>query len=275
MTTDKNFDLAVVIPTFNRKEITLGCVKRLLASSIRTAIFVVDSGSTDGTVEAVAAVSGVRLLNAGPDAWWSEAVNLGIRSALNQGFKAILLMNDDIDFEVSLIEKLVDKHNEFPTALITPLQLTPSGPFLGLKYVGVMRRPELITTVSTDANVDSSNGCCLLVPSEVFKAVGLIDDKKCPHLYGDNEFQLRAGQRGYFTLGCPTISIRQLDATDHYSRVRAYSMFYFKGSPLKTSAYWRFGSTLFGGWYLFLPLGLFYHYGYLKSILRTIWRSPF
>jgi GT2 family glycosyltransferase len=243
-----------------------------MASNTGIAIFVIDSGSTDGTVGAIADIPGVRLLDAGKDAWWSEAVNLGIKLALSEEFQAILLMNDDIDFEVNLVEQMVAKHNQFPHAIITPLQLTPSGPFLGARYLGPLRQPELIRYASTDITVESSNGCCLLVPREAFSSVGLIDEKNCPHLYGDNEFQLRAAQAGYSTLGCPSLTIRQLEATDHYSRVRTRTMFRFKGSPLKITAYWQFGSTLFRGWHLFLIFGVYYHFGYLKGVLRTILR---
>ncbi len=264
------FELAIVIPTFNRKELTLSCIRKLRASSICYKIFVSDSSSSDGTQEAVSSEENICLQHAGSDAWWSEAINLGIQSALDEGFTCILILNDDIEFEQDLVSRLLEKHYEYPDSIISPIQESPTGTFLGIRYIGMIKKMHLINYSANDIVVDTTNGCCLLVPCKIFKSVGLIDSKNCPHQYGDTEFQLRVKHAGFSIIGCPSIRIKQLDATDYFLRLRLFSIFSFKGSPLYIRAYLKFGKTLFSGCANFFILGILYHFSYIKVLLKAV-----
>lgn len=270
MTTTTEQRLAIVIPCFNRREITLACIRKLNAGSSGIAIFVSDSASSDGTPEAVVHEPNVRLLHAGASAWWSEAINLGISTALDENFNSILLLNDDIEFETDLLARLIDKHQQNPDAIISPLQQSPTGTFLGIRYTGPFKTMEVITESDADAFVDTTNGCCLLVPRKVFDTIGLIDQLHCPHLYGDTEFQVRAKLAGFHTLASPSIKIKQLAATNYLSRLHIRSLFTFKGSHLHFAAYFQFGTSLFNGINKFIFLGLSYHQRYIKTLIKSI-----
>jgi GT2 family glycosyltransferase len=265
-----NATFAVVVPTFNRRDVTQRFLESVRRQSAYVSIYVCDSGSTDGTLQAVAAVPGVNLIHVGSDAWWSAAVNRGVDQALAEGHDAVLIMNDDIEFDGDLLVRLAQKHQLFPRAIVSPLQVSPTGPFLGMRYAGRCRVMELVGRADGDVFVDTTNGCCLLVPGAVFAAVGRIDQARCPHQYGDTEFQLRAKFAGFPTLACPDLKISQLGATNYYARLRPGAILKFAGSPLHFPAYTQFGSTLFGGHLQFLLFGWQYHYRYIKTFAKAL-----
>lgn len=271
MSSNTDQPLAVIIPCFNRREITLACIRKLNSGGYsHISIFVCDSASSDGTQQAVVNEPNVRLLHAGASAWWSEAVNLGVKTAMQEDYKFVLLMNDDIEFDIDLIVHMVDKHHEYPTRILSPAQHTPTGAFLGIDYKGLTRRMQMVSCENgQDVVVGTTNGCCLLIPVATFHAVGLFDQEHCPHQYGDTEFQLRAAKAGFPTIACPSIEIRQLEATHYFRNLKLGSLLTYKGSPLHLSAYAHFGHTLFGGWALFLLFGFHYHFLFLKTLVKA------
>lgn len=262
--------IAIVVPTYNRRQITLRFIHKIREQSPTIPIFVCDSGSSDGTVEALAEFEGITVLHVGSAAWWSAAVNRGIERVIAEGFSALMIKNDDIEFDDKLLADLLAKHREHPGAIISPLQESPSGPFLGMRYIGWSRKMEMLREAASDTLVETTNGCCLLVPTSLFSKVGMIDELYCPHQYGDTEFQLRAGRAGFPTVACPSIRITQLGGTDYYARLKLRTMLTFSGSPLHFGAYWGFGRTLFGGSIRFMFLGLIYHYGYIKTLVKAL-----
>ena len=50
--------IAIVVPTFDRKEVTLQFIKRIRKQNEYIALHVCDSGSTDGTIKAVSTMGG-------------------------------------------------------------------------------------------------------------------------------------------------------------------------------------------------------------------------
>lgn len=264
--------VAIIIPSFNRRDITLACIRKLNSTGYpNMSIFVCDSASSDGTQLAVAKEKNVRLLNAGASAWWSEAVNLGVHMALEKGFSLILLLNDDIEFDLDLLARMMDKHRQHPNNILSPAQQSPTGAFLGIDYKGLTRRMQMASCEGMqDTVVGTTNGCCLLIPAGAFRSAGLFDQKHCPHQYGDTEFQIRAAKAGFSTLACPSIEIRQLGATHYFQRLKLGSLLTFKGSPIHLSAYSHFGKALFGGWIPFLLFGFRFHVMYFKTLVKAL-----
>jgi GT2 family glycosyltransferase len=262
--------LAVIVPTFNRKDITLQFVKSLNSQSIPLRIYVCDSGSTDGTEFAVVSEPNVKLVSAGSSAWWSAAVNEGIQEAKKDKAKLFLVMNDDIEFEQNLISRLLASHNEHPSCILSPLQHTASGQFVGTCYEGIFRRVRHLASIPEDGLVATSNGCCLLIPLAVLNSVGSFDQDNCPHLYGDTEFQLRALKAGFPTRPCESAAIKQMSATNYFGRLRFMSLFTYEGSPLHMQAYLTFGKALFGSRFWFFVLGMRFHFDFLKVLIKIL-----
>jgi len=262
--------LAVIVPTLNRKDITLKFVKRINSQPIPLPIYVCDSGSTDGTAFTVVSEPNVKLVSAGSSAWWSAAVNEGIQKARKDGAKLFLVMNDDIEFDQNLITQLLAFHFEHPSCILSPLQLTESGLFVGTCYQGIFRRVRHLATTPVDGLVATSNGCCLLIPLKAFNSVGFFDAINCPHLYGDTEFQLRALKAGFPTRPCEYVTIKQMSATNYFGRLKLISLFTFEGSPLHLQAYLTFGEALFGSRFRFVVLGVRFHFNFLKVLFKIM-----
>jgi GT2 family glycosyltransferase len=271
MNGDFESSVAVIIPSFNRREITVACIRNLNVSCSKLfRIFVCDSGSSDGTPEAVKVESQVTLIHAGSSAWWSAAVNSGVRAALKEGFRVFLILNDDISFEGDVVGKMLQGHQQHPDCILTPIQKTALGRFAGIRYRGVKKRIEYLLSDEDGAVVDSSNGCCLLIPATVFERAGLFDEARCPQLYGDTEFQLRAARSGFPTVVVGAVTITQLGNSNYFARLNLGSIFTFEGSPLHWLAYFAFGTQLYRGRLRFLFLGYAHHTMYLKTLLKAL-----
>lgn len=269
-----NYNVQVVIPTLNRKQITIKCVEKLLKGTyLNFNIIICDSGSTDGTQNEFINYKNIEYLNVGRNKWWSGAINSGIKKALEYNPDFILIINDDIDFSNTLIEDLLRDYHKNIHSIISPLQKTNKGFYVGIRYEGLFKIPRMIflnKDIKEFTSVESSNGCCLFMPSEIFSVVGFIDENSCPHLAGDAEFQIRARKNGFKTIVSSNIKILQGDSTDYYSRVKLKNMFTFYGSPVHFPSYWKFGVTLFGSNLNFIIIGVSYHFNYLKSVTKTI-----
>jgi N-acetylglucosaminyl-diphospho-decaprenol L-rhamnosyltransferase len=95
----------VVIPTFERWELTERCLRHLGEQTVPHSVIVVDNGSTDGTPDNVhASFPDARVISLG--------ANLGFPVACNRGAAAgagevIILLNNDVEARPDFIEKLV------------------------------------------------------------------------------------------------------------------------------------------------------------------------
>lgn len=271
MNDDFESGVAVIIPCFNRREITVACIRSLNASCRNPfRIFVCDSGSSDGTQEAVKNESHVEVIHSGSSAWWSAAVNRGVCAALKEGFRVFLILNDDISFEGDIVSQMLEGHRQHPNCILTPIQETASGRFAGIRYRGMKRRIEYLPSNEDGVVVDSSNGCCLLIPAIVFERAGFFDEARCPQLYGDTEFQLRAARSGFLTVLVGAVTITQLGNSNYFARLKLASLFTFEGSPLHWRAYFAFGTQLFQGRLRFLLFGFAHHTMYLKTLLKAL-----
>lgn len=114
----KNLSLAVIIPTYNRRNILKKCLNALFDQTYPQSdyeVIVVDDGSTDGTEAVVKSmINGspcilryFRQENRGPAA----ARNVGIRNAED---KIILFIGDDIIATPTLLEEHSNWHKQYP-----------------------------------------------------------------------------------------------------------------------------------------------------------------
>ncbi len=274
--------VCIVVPTYNRIRTTLPFIERLAKSSVPDRIYICDSESCDGTAEAFASAPNITLVKAGFDAWWSKSVNSGMKLALADGADIVIIMNDDIIFESCLLLTLMQAHYKNPFNIITPIQKTDSGIYAGTVYSRIFKRVKHLRRAPSDRLVDTSNGCCLLIPKEVFQVVGGFDATNCPHLYGDTEFQLRARRAGFYTLVADNAIIQQMSPTNYLAKLHQFPIFTHQGSPIHFRAYTTFGKTLYDGLLPFLLLGWHFHYNYMKvlasiiciRVSRTIFSSP-
>ena len=200
--------ICVVIPTYNRLNFVVGCVKSLRKQTVNGfEIVVVDNGSTDGTSEVIPkSFPEVPLLKGHDNLWWSGAVNLGIKYALKKSFEYILLLDNDTEVMPDYIEKMIYWAEQNPTALFSSMvyDISTGEPF----YVGARmdwrqgKEEPLINKIPKDKfhgliEVTHLPGRGLWIPAIVFDKLGLFDAKSFPQCGADHDFTIHAAKAGF------------------------------------------------------------------------------
>ena len=208
-----------VIPVFNRREITLACVRRLGAEAMgadELEIMVVDDGSKDGTAEALKALGqkGLSVLHGDGSLWWSGGMNLGVQAALERGCDFVLCLNDDTAFESGLVPALLEAARSRPMALVAPQAVHDDDGGLvqsGLDFIkgrGWTSAHEHRALGTQAYEVEGLAGACVLIPAEAFRRVGLYAASELPQYHADIEFSDRARRAGFSCLVLPALKLR-------------------------------------------------------------------
>lgn len=198
----------VIIPVYNRKVLTRDCLLSLEEQAWKNfRVIVVDDGSTDGTsgmlrdeFPAVTVIAGTG------DLFWTAAINLGVRHALARGATHILTMNNDTVVAPEFMDAMMRWSAQKPAALLGALDvdIKTGEPSYGGEIInpiwGTYRH--LLPGLDKDRqhglhSVSLFTGRGLLIPVEVFSAIGLFAEKALPHYLADYDFTYRARRKGF------------------------------------------------------------------------------
>ena len=127
MPASARYDVAILLLSWNTKQLTLRCLDSLgeAAGDLTSQVIVVDNASRDGSAEALAARSDIQLI--------ANSDNRGYAAAVNQAYaraegEFVLLLNSDIEFRPGSLKTLRDflvEHHEVAGA--GPLYLNSDG----------------------------------------------------------------------------------------------------------------------------------------------------
>jgi GT2 family glycosyltransferase len=207
--------VAAIIPTFNRKDKLSRFLDLIIAQTYpNLQIIVVDSSSSDGTVDLVRIqFPQVTLVEVSDRNFWTGATNAGVKLALDRNIDFILTINDDAIIDSNYITKLVNLAEQNQLSILGNRidYLTPKDKiwslgtytdwdtdrFLKIAYNDV-HLADLDPTVLAQEliPVDTLPGNGVLIRSTVFRQIGLYNDKFCPHYHGDSELVMRAKKTG-------------------------------------------------------------------------------
>jgi GT2 family glycosyltransferase len=189
-------NIGAVIPTFNRKDSLrqiLACLETQSYSHPVTLIpIVVVDGSTDGTLEMLAAEFPSAIIVGGDGNWWyTRSINEGIKKARQLGCNYILTLNDDLTFDNNYIHTIVSDHRTAgPGSVIGSVSLSATIPRL-ITFSGVSRVTHTLkeyNNLPKFSAVDEDNlsgvrpsvvlsGRGILYPISVFDRFGLYDER--------------------------------------------------------------------------------------------------
>lgn len=200
--------LFVIIPVYNRKKYTHEClisIRNQTYKDIKT--IVIDDGSTDGTGEMIRdEFPDVILLQGDGNLWWTKAINIGVKYALEEGAEYILTLNDDTILSENYIEKMIYWAKRKEDALLGSLafDFKTKKPVYGGEIINWKKAKfdPLLDKLSPNEltglrRVSHFPGRGLLIPTQVFKKMGLFDEKHFPHYVADYDFTHRAERNGF------------------------------------------------------------------------------
>ena len=206
----------VVIPVYNRRELTRICLTRLQAQTEPHCAVIVDDGSTDGTAEMITRdFPDVVVLTGTGSLWWAGGTNVGIRYVLPRlsPDDFVLTLNDDTEVEPSYLAGLLHAYEANKPALIGSISVDIHNPDR-LLYAGMLLNltkasfKDQATTrfnhqmAQLPANhlylsSDCLPGRGLLIPAGAFRKIGLFDDVHFLHHMADIDFSIRARKAGF------------------------------------------------------------------------------
>lgn len=214
--------IGVVTVTYNSAEVLPDFLHCMAAQTHREYIlFAVDNASKDGTARILRECANERLrVIYNPDnRGVAEGNNQGIRAALQAGCLSVLLINNDTEFGPALIAQLNEGLSANGVEMTCPKivyydepeRIWAAGgkfqPWLGYRSIhlgegeidrGQHDRARLVTYVPT---------CCVLINKEVFKKVGLMDERYFVYV-DDVDFMYRAMKAGVKLMYLPEAKLQ-------------------------------------------------------------------
>jgi len=250
--------LAVIILNWNNAPDTIATVQAIRAwKELSPAVWVVDNGSQDDSVESIRqACPGVRLLLSDYNRGFAAGNNLAIRHALAEGHTAcFLLLNNDAVIDEQGAHRLLDTLSRTRAGIVGPILRDPP-PALCLQAAGglspVWRVDTHMHHVPNDSvpyPVDYVPGTAILIATEVFERVGLLDEEY--FISGEiADFCLRARRRGYRPLVDPTVTVYHDTGRSSELRVAFYTYYFLRNRFLFVRKFyprWRLPLTLYWG----------------------------
>jgi len=208
--------VAVVIPTWNRRDDLLTCLESIEAMGYpQLHVIVVDNGSTDGTAEAVRVnFPKAELIRSEENLGFAAGCNLGLRRVLQLTAEYVLLLNNDVIVASDMMERLVEAALTHPeVGLFGPSVWYHDEPHR-LWSAGYRCRPVTLSDQPPQGNpegaepyfVDTLYGCGLLIRREVLETVGLLDERFFMY-YEDKDLCLRARAAGWKLLMVPAARV--------------------------------------------------------------------
>ncbi|MBN2272720.1 MAG: glycosyltransferase family 2 protein [Bacteroidales bacterium] len=232
--------IAIIIPVYNHLSFTKQALADLSSAlkDIQEPLFpviIIDDGSSDGTGEWINInYPDVHLLQGDGNLWWSGAVNMGARYAL-ESLKAdfILLWNNDINFDGCYFRNLIRiiKENNNDTIIGSKILVEEQpdiiwsmggyfNPVSGKHgMVGYFKKNEEVYKKVFEA--DWLTGMGTIIPGQIIEKLGYWDNINFPQYSGDSDFTYRAKLKGHKIIVHPDLIL--FNKTEHSGVTRPHS----------------------------------------------------
>lgn len=200
--------VGVVILNYNCRDVLVECVRSVLEQTYpEIAVFVVDNGSEDGSVEAVrAAFSGVNVISTGRNIGFA-GLNIGIRQALLNGCHFIMYLDSDTKLDACAVSVLADFLEKNPMCGIAgPLHLefaTGRPYFLGSKINQKTLASAPVVPLDLPTDCDWLGNA--MARRQILQRIRF--DERFFVYYSDIDLCLRVRKAGYRIFGVPAAKI--------------------------------------------------------------------
>ena len=190
---------ALIILSFNHVEDTIECLQSVCPTKPATAdVIVVDNASESGTVAEIRrAFPDVQIIELQRNMGWAGGNNVGIRSALKQGYDLICLMNNDLVFCNGALRNILQVAQNIEPCLLHPHLYYYGEP--DKQQLGPPQQSEPISGHDDLYALNFAYGACLIIHAQIFHSIGLIDERYFLQLE-ETDFYLRAIKAGFRSL---------------------------------------------------------------------------
>lgn len=199
--------LAIIIITYNGLNDTLECIESINKSSgnIDYQIIVVDNNSKINEASIIKErYPDIHTIRSKINGGFSCGNNLGIQYAIENDFEYCMLLNNDTFVDGSMIQLLLSRAND--NTIVVPTMYYANDPktiWYGGGYINKWTGKAEHKRMNLNADVDVlqeedcsfATGCCVLVNTNIFKNIGLLDEKMFMYCE-DTEFCIRALNNG-------------------------------------------------------------------------------
>lgn len=181
--------IAIIIVHYGDIKMTLKCLKTISKSFLSKVIIVNNSSKciSDDIFRHFKVNNIFNIKNRG----YANALNFGIKKALKDKAEYIFCCNNDIYFPKDFFSKIITEICDRDLQIISPQIYNPdkSPWFLGGKI-----NPVRFSGDHQKGHLDYLTGCCLLFKSNIFRTVGLFDEKYFMY-YEDVDYFLRCREK--------------------------------------------------------------------------------
>lgn len=183
--------IAAIMTCHNRVDKTVACLKSLFSIVPNIDVFLTDDGSTDGTSDKVASMSGhVHIIYGDGNLFWSRGMYVAWKEAIKGNYDFYLWLNDDIELYPTFFDELMDCNNlsRHHCIIVGLIKDIVTGNII---YGGTDKHGRLIQESNMPQPIINMNGNVVLVPRSVVDKIGIIDPVYW-HDIGDVDYGLMA-----------------------------------------------------------------------------------
>lgn len=218
-----------IVLNYNGKDCLMRCLESLYHSDYSNMeVVVVDNGSQDGSLEsAIKKYPRFHFIKNSENIGFAAGNNVAIRFALEKMADYVFLLNNDAWVERSTVAKTVGLSETMDDAgLISPLIISGvdgSIWFSGGKILWKRMRALNLTNSpsSSPYPTEYATGCAVLIKKEVFKTIGLFDEKYFLY-YEDADFSFRAKTAGFASIVLPDARAYHLEKSATKNKNKLY-----------------------------------------------------
>ena len=235
--------IGVITVNYNCWLDTLEAARSLEASrDVRTLPIIVDNASRDGSVQQLRLrLPEAEIIRSEVNLGFAGGSNLGIRRAMELGCDYVMFLNVDATVQPDTLAALVEESRKLRDRVVLGSLLRyPTGKF---QFIGSYLNPKTGHPTWYDVDgLDRLNeplittdfiiGAAMFAPTEIFKAVGLLDERFFLN-YEETDWCYRASDAGYQCFMVPrSIVIHRSNATVGGYRAPLQSYFCFRNELL-------------------------------------------
>lgn len=267
-----------VVLNWNNGPDTLKCIGSLIQSNYPDlSILVIDNASSDNSLDVIIErYPEIEVLRNIKNFGFAGGNNTGISHALMQGAQYILLLNNDAEVDTTTILKLVDRMKDDEAAGVVGAKIFYASDPEIIWFAGGIFDCHSGNAVHLGkderdrgqfdhiSEIDYATGCAMLVKAQVFKSIGLLDDRYFLY-YEEIDFCMRARQAGFKVLFAPYAKVWHKVSASTGGKKTALGHYYFTRNRLFLCRKWLKGTE----WMAFLRKNI----GSLIKDSLEIWGS--